>query len=91
MKYFSSTIIILTFFHLSLSLSPPLSAQVNVRVLFAQKKKEAKVVGEAMARAVSAELVQVIGHTYLLYKAGTPPKIDLDKLVGPAEGGGASK
>ncbi len=44
-----------------------------------------------MAGAVNAELVQVIGKTYLLFKAGTPPKIDLAKLTAPAvvgEGGG---
>jgi RNA-binding protein YhbY len=53
---------------------------VNVRVLFAQKKKEAKAVGTVMARCAEAELVQVIGHTYLLYKPGSPPKIDLNLL-----------
>lgn len=61
---------------------------MNIRVLFAAKKKEAKAVGELMAGAVNAELVQVIGHTYLLFKAGNPPKIDMVKLTAgtPAEG-----
>lgn len=64
----------------------PRTPQVNVRVLFAQKKKEAKAVGTVMARSAGAELVQVIGHTYLLYKPGTPPKIDLESLTAPADG-----
>lgn len=55
-------------------------------MLFAERKKEAKVVGTAMARSAGAELVQVLGHTYLLYKPGNPPKIDLEKLTAPAEG-----
>lgn len=59
---------------------------MNIRVLFAQKKKEAKAVGTVMARWAGAELVQVIGHTYLLYKPGTPPTIDLEALTAPAEG-----
>ncbi|TFJ88319.1 hypothetical protein NSK_000668 [Nannochloropsis salina CCMP1776] len=59
---------------------------VNVRVLFAQKKKEAKAVGLRMAEAVKAELVQVIGHTYLLYRPADPPKIDLAKLTAPLNG-----
>ncbi len=59
---------------------------MNVRVLFAQKKKEAKAVGTVMARSASAELVQVIGHTYLLYKPADPPKINLAALAAPAEG-----
>lgn len=50
-------------------------------MLFAAKKKEAKAVGEAMAEAVSAELVQVIGHTYLLFKPGNPPRIDMVRLT----------
>lgn len=58
---------------------------MNVRVLFAAKKKEAKVVGEVMATAVSAELVQVIGHTYLLFKPSNPPRIDMVKLTAGAD------
>lgn len=52
-------------------------------MLFAQKKKEAKAVGTVMARSAGAELVQVIGHTYLLFKPGNPPKIDLEALAAP--------
>ena len=58
-------------------------------MLFAQKKKEAKAVGTRMAAKVQAELVQVIGHTYLLYRPGKPPKINLEALTAPTPEGGA--
>jgi RNA-binding protein YhbY len=37
-----------------------------------EKKKEAKVLGEKLAQETSSELVQVLGHTVLLFKSCGP-------------------
>ena len=44
--------------------------QVKLRV---EKKKEAKVIGEELAREMDALLAQVVGHSLLLYRASSPP------------------
>ena len=46
-----------------------------------QKKKEAKTLSGRVAEILDAHVVQVIGHTALLYRPAIPPILDLDKLV----------
>eukprot|EP00638_Chattonella_subsalsa_P010402 CAMPEP_0117756856 /NCGR_PEP_ID=MMETSP0947-20121206/14352_1 /TAXON_ID=44440 /ORGANISM="Chattonella subsalsa, Strain CCMP2191" /LENGTH=123 /DNA_ID=CAMNT_0005576573 /DNA_START=419 /DNA_END=790 /DNA_ORIENTATION=+ len=54
---------------------------INIKMLYLKKKKLAKEVGEAMAQATQSKLVQVIGHSVLLYKPSKRQKIDLNLLL----------
>mmetsp|Transcript_23842 Transcript_23842/g.81523 ORF Transcript_23842/g.81523 Transcript_23842/m.81523 type:complete len:322 (-) Transcript_23842:49-1014(-) len=52
---------------------------VKVRMPFVGKKKAAKLLAEAdLVPATRSELVQVMGHTCLLYRAKNPPVIDVN-------------
>lgn len=46
-----------------------------------KKKKEAKLLGQRIAENLGAHVVQVVGHTALLYRPSIPPRLDLETLV----------
>lgn len=48
---------------------------VLLRLNALEKKADAQEIGDYICGETSSELVQIIGHTLLLYKAGKPPKI----------------
>lgn len=60
---------------------------VLLRFSIMQKKKGAKILGERIADVLDAHVVQVMGHTVLLYRPGFPPIIDLDELTKTVDGG----
>ena len=39
------------------------------------KKADAQEIGDYVCTETNSELIQIIGHTLLLYKAGKPPKL----------------
>jgi diaminohydroxyphosphoribosylaminopyrimidine deaminase/5-amino-6-(5-phosphoribosylamino)uracil reductase len=45
------------------------------------KKKAAKLLGARIAKELNACVAQVVGHTALLYRPGSPPQINLDKMI----------
>jgi len=45
------------------------------------KKKAAKLLGERISAELGATVVQVLGHTVLLYRPGSPPVLDLEKMI----------
>lgn len=45
------------------------------------KKKAAKILGERIASELEATVVQVLGHTVLLYRPGSPPVLDLEQMI----------
>lgn len=47
----------------------------------APKKKLALLAGKCIAEALNAHVTQVVGHTVLLYRPGTPPTINLNELI----------
>lgn len=50
-----------------------------------EKKKECKTFGEDISAELNAHLVQVLGRTILLYRPGSPPILDLEKMEGDDE------
>ena len=46
-----------------------------------RKKRGAKILSGRVAEVLDARVVQVIGHTALLYRPAIPPVLDLDELV----------
>jgi len=45
------------------------------------KKKLALLVGKSIAEALNAHVTQVVGHTVLLYRPGSPPTLKLNELI----------
>lgn len=45
------------------------------------KKKLALLVGQSIAENLNAHVAQVVGHTVLLYRPGSPPKLNLNELI----------
>lgn len=55
---------------------------VNVRLSKAVKKKKlAKQLGNRVAASLGAHVAQVVGHTVLLYRPGSPAVLDLEALA----------
>jgi len=48
---------------------------VLLRLNALEKKADAQEIGDYICTETNSELIQVIGHTLLLYKAGKPPKL----------------
>jgi len=45
------------------------------------KKKGAKLLGQKIAENLNAHVVQVVGHTALLYRPSIPPRLDVEALT----------
>ena len=48
---------------------------VLLRLNALEKKADAQEIGDYVCTETNCELIQIIGHTLLLYKAGKPPKL----------------
>ncbi|KAL7447569.1 hypothetical protein ACHAXS_014475 [Conticribra weissflogii] len=53
-----------------------------------KKKKGAKILGERVAEVMNGHVAQVLGHTVLIYRPGSPAVLDLDEIVAGSAGGG---
>ena len=54
------------------------------------KKKKAGLVGSHIAENLNAHVAQVVGHTVLLYRPGSPPVLDLEQLIRESSEGGTA-
>jgi diaminohydroxyphosphoribosylaminopyrimidine deaminase/5-amino-6-(5-phosphoribosylamino)uracil reductase len=58
---------------------------VKFKLIHCEKKKAAKFFGDRLAQVLGAHVVQVLGHTMILYRPGVPPVLDLETFIRPKE------